>query len=70
MNKSIKMILAIAGTVLVGYGIYMLIAPEAVVSIGSLDLIEAQDNNNAYLTIGLGAVLLVISLLGSNIKLK
>ncbi|SHJ69461.1 hypothetical protein SAMN04487911_1316 [Arenibacter nanhaiticus] len=62
MNKTIKMILVIAGTVLLGYGIYTFIVPETVVSIGSLDLIKAQDNNNAYIAIGLGLVILFLGL--------
>lgn len=70
MNKSIKMILLVAGIVVLGYGIYTLIAPEAAVSIGSVDLLEVQDNNNAYITIGLGVVLLVVSQLGSKGKLN
>ena len=59
MNKTIKLILLIAGVGLLGYGIYMLVAPEALVSIGSLD-IRAQDNNNAYITIGFGLLVIVI----------
>lgn len=70
MNKSIKMILLVAGIVVLGYGIYTLIAPEAAVSIGSVDLLEVQDNNNAYITIGIGVVLLVVSQLGSKGKLN
>ena len=60
MNKSIKRILIVAGIALLGYGIYTYIAPEAVVSIGSLDVFKAQDNNNAYLTIVIGLVLIFI----------
>lgn len=63
MNKTIKMILLIAGVGLLGYGIYMLVAPETSVSIGPLD-VQAQDNNNAYITIGLGLLALVISFVG------
>lgn len=64
MNKSIKMILVVVGAVLLGYGLYTFIAPEAVVSIGSVDLIKTQDNSASYLPIGLGLVLLFIGLLG------
>lgn len=63
MNKTIKLILLIAGVGLLGYGIYMLVAPETSVSIGPLD-VQAQDNNNAYITIGLGLLALVISFVG------
>ncbi len=70
MNKSIKMILVVAGAVLLGYGIYTFIAPEAVVSIGSLDVIKTQDNNNSYIAIGLGLVLLFIGLIGTKGKFK
>ena len=59
MNKTIKIILLIAGIGLLGYGIYILVAPEASVSIGSLDF-QVQDNNNAYITIGLGLLALAI----------
>tara|TARA_R110002167_G_scaffold69375_3_gene195469 strand:+ start:17905 stop:18102 length:198 start_codon:yes stop_codon:yes gene_type:complete len=64
------MILVVAGTVLLGYGLYTFVAPEAVVSIGSLDVIKTQDNNNSFIAIGLGLVLLFIGLLGTNSKLK
>ncbi|WP_308990605.1 hypothetical protein QLS71_003895 [Mariniflexile litorale] len=64
MNKSVKSILIIAGIVLLAYGIYTLIIPETQLSIGDLDIIEAQDNTNAYITIGLGLVALIISFLG------
>jgi hypothetical protein len=63
------MILVIAGIVLLGYGIYTFIAPEAVVSIGDLDVITAQDNTNAYLSIVLGIVLLFVGLLGTKNKI-
>lgn len=64
MNKSIKLILVVAGTMLLVYGIYIFLAPEALVRIGSLDVIKTQNNNNAYLTIGIGLTLLFIGLLG------
>ncbi|QTE21283.1 hypothetical protein [Polaribacter cellanae] len=63
MNKSIKTVLLVAGLILLGYGIYTLIQPEAQVSIGDLDLIEAQDNTNSYITIGLGIVAVALSLI-------
>jgi len=63
MTKSVKKILLVVGFVLLGYGIYTLIAPEASVSIGDLSL-EAQDNTNSYITIALGLAALVISFLG------
>lgn len=63
MNKTIKTILMVVGVVLVGYGIYTVIAPEASVSIGDLSM-EAQDNTDAYITIALGLVALVLGFLG------
>ena len=60
MKESIKMILVVIGIVLLGYGVYTFIAPEAVVSIGSLDVIKTQDNSFAYLSIILGLGLLFI----------
>lgn len=62
MNKTIKTILLVTGIVLLAYGIYTLVIPETQVSIGDLDLIEAQDNTNAYITIGLGILAVVLSL--------
>lgn len=63
MNSTIKMILLVVGIVLVGYGIYTMIAPEASVDIGPLSA-EVQDNNDSYVTIGLGLAAIVISKLG------
>jgi hypothetical protein len=62
MNKSIKMILLVVGVILVGYGIYTLVAPEASVGIGDLS-IEAQDNDNSYITIALGLASVALSFL-------
>lgn len=62
MNKTVKMILLIVGIVLIGYGIYTLIAPEASVSVGGLS-VEAQDNKESYITIALGIVAAGLSLL-------
>jgi len=66
MNKSIKSILIIVGVILLGYGIYTLVVPETILSIGSLD-VKAQDNNHnsSYITIGLGLLALFIGLMGS-----
>ncbi|MCF7568929.1 hypothetical protein L3X37_11230 [Sabulilitoribacter arenilitoris] len=63
MNKNAKMILIILGIVLVGYGIYTLVAPEAAVSIGDFS-VEAQDNTNSYITIVLGLAAIALSFLG------
>ena len=63
MNKTIKKILTVVGIVLVGYGIYTLIAPEASVRVGGLSM-EAQDNTDSYITIAFGLVALVIGYLG------
>jgi len=64
MNKTIKLVLLIAGLVLIVYGVYLLIQPETQVAIGDVDLIKSQDNTNAYITIGLGIAAAAISLLG------
>lgn len=63
MNNTIKKILLIVGIILVGYGIYTLVAPEASVGIGDLS-IEAQDNDNSYVTIALGLASIALSFLG------
>ncbi|WP_185956511.1 hypothetical protein [Changchengzhania lutea] len=47
MNKTVKQILLVVGIVLLGYGIYTLIAPEASVSFGGLS-VEAQDNTQCH----------------------
>ena len=60
MNKTIKMILLIAGVGLLGYGIYLLVMPETSLDLGIVD-IETQDNKNAYITIVLGLLALAIS---------
>lgn len=60
MNKTIKMILLVVGIILIGYGIYTMIAPEASIELGGLSM-EAQDNNDAYITIVLGIVAIVLS---------
>lgn len=59
MNKTIKMILLIAGVGLLGYGIYLLVMPETSLDLGIID-IETQDNKNAYITIVLGLVALAM----------
>ncbi len=63
MNKNVKTILMVAGIIMLGYGIYTLIAPEASLSVGPLD-VTAQDNSNSYVTIGLGIAALLASFLG------
>ncbi|WP_338358611.1 hypothetical protein [Yeosuana marina] len=63
MNKTIKFILLFAGVGLLVYGIYRLVVPETSVDLGIVD-IEAQDNKNAYITIGLGLASLLIGLIG------
>lgn len=62
MNKTTKTILLVAGLVLLGYGIYTLIQPEAKVSVGNVSLMEAQDNTNSYITIALGIVTVAVSM--------
>ncbi len=63
MNKTIKTILMVVGLILVVYGIYKMIAPEASIDIG-IAKVEAQDNSDAYITIGLGLAALVLGFLG------
>lgn len=58
MTKTIKLILILAGVALLVYGGYTLVTPEASVDLGPV-AIEAQDNTNAYITIGLGLVALI-----------
>ena len=62
MTKAIKTILLIVGVVLVIYGVYNLIAPEASVDLGIVKA-EVQDNTNSYITIGLGLTAIVLTLL-------
>ncbi len=63
MNKSIKTVLLVVGIILLIYGIYTMITPETKVSIGKMNLVEAQDNTNSYITIALGLVAVVLSLM-------
>lgn len=62
MNKTIKTVLLVAGIILLVYGIYTMIQPEAQVSIGDVDLLTAQDNTNSYITIALGIIAIAVSL--------
>ena len=64
MHKAIQGILLLVGIILIGYGIYTMITPEATVDLGIVET-EVQDNNNAYITIGLGIASVVLSLLAS-----
>lgn len=63
MNKQVKSILLIVGVVLLIYGIYTLIMPEASLDLGIVQ-VEEQDNTNAYITIVLGIIALAVSLIG------
>ncbi|NCT10171.1 MAG: hypothetical protein GW772_08850 [Flavobacteriia bacterium] len=63
MNRTIKSILLIIGIALTAYGIYTLVIPETQISIGEIDLIKVQDNTNSYITIGIGLVAIVLSLI-------
>ena len=40
-----------------------MIQPETQVSIGDLDLVEAQDNTSSYITIAIGVVALAVGLI-------
>lgn len=64
MNKTIKTVLLVAGILLLVYGVYTMFAPEASLSIGSLE-VKTQDNTNSYITIGLGLAALFISFMGN-----
>jgi hypothetical protein len=63
MNKTIKTVLLIVGIALTAYGIYTMIIPETEISIGELNLMKVQDNTNSYITIALGIVAIVFSLI-------
>lgn len=63
MNKSVKTILLVVGVILLGYGIYTLIMPEASLDLGILK-VEEQDNTNAYITIALGIIALGVFFMG------
>ena len=63
MNKTIKTILLVVGLILVIYGVYKMIVPEASVDIG-IAKVEAQDNQDAYITIGLGLAAMILGFLG------
>tara|TARA_R110002096_G_scaffold431563_1_gene646997 strand:- start:32993 stop:33196 length:204 start_codon:yes stop_codon:yes gene_type:complete len=62
MKKPIKKILIIVGIVLSSYGFYMLIAPEASINVGPIDM-QAQDNTSAFITIGIGIATILVSFL-------
>ncbi|CAM1347743.1 hypothetical protein [Tenacibaculum crassostreae] len=60
MNKTIKLILTVIGVALTLYGIFKIISPEASVDIGVAEFTE-QNNKDAYITLGLGVVILLLS---------
>ena len=64
MQKTIQGILFLVGVILIGYGIYTMITPEASVDLGIVEA-EIQEDNDAYITIGLGIASVVLSLLAS-----
>ena len=57
------MILMVVGIILIGYGIYTMIAPEASVDMGPIS-VEAQDNTDSFITIALGVVAAALGFLG------
>lgn len=67
MNKKIGTILMVVGLVLLVYGIFKMITPEASIDIG-IAKVEAQDNQDAYITIGLGLAALVLGFIGGRKK--
>ena len=64
MHKAIQAILLVVGVLLIVYGLYTMITPEASVDLGIVEA-EIQDNNNAYVTIGFGLALIFLALLAS-----
>lgn len=62
MNKTVKTILLVVGVILIAYGVYTMIAPEASLDIGIASA-EVQDNKNSYITIGLGIAAVALSVL-------
>jgi uncharacterized membrane protein YvlD (DUF360 family) len=63
MNRTIKSILLLIGIALLFYGIYTLVIPETQISIEEIDLVKVQENTNSYLTVGIGLVAIVLSLI-------
>ncbi|MFT6870425.1 MAG: formate hydrogenlyase subunit 3/multisubunit Na+/H+ antiporter MnhD subunit [Paraglaciecola sp.] len=68
MNRAIKTILLVVGVILLAYGIYTMVVPEAKISIGDLDLVKTPDNTNAYIAIVLGIVAVALSLIKEKSK--
>tara|TARA_B110000967_G_scaffold202445_1_gene241313 strand:+ start:4805 stop:5017 length:213 start_codon:yes stop_codon:yes gene_type:complete len=68
MNRAIKTILLVVGVILLAYGIYTMVVPEAKISMSDLDLVNAPDNTNAYITIVLGIVAVALSLIKEKSK--
>lgn len=64
MNRTLKAVLLIVGLILIFYGIYILVKPEASVRLGN-SKIEVQENTMSIITIGLGIVSVVLSMLVS-----
>ncbi|WP_299010435.1 hypothetical protein [uncultured Tenacibaculum sp.] len=60
MNKTIKLILIVIGVALTLYGVFKIVSPEASVDIGIAEFTE-QNNKDAYITLGLGIVVLLVS---------
>nr|WP_299033850.1 hypothetical protein [uncultured Tenacibaculum sp.] len=60
MNKTIKLILLVIGVALTLYGVFKIVSPEASVDIGIAEFTE-QNNKDAYITLGLGIVVLLVS---------
>lgn len=61
MNKTVKLILTLAGAVVTIYGIYRVITPEASVDIGIAEF-ESQDNKDDFITMGIGILVLLMGL--------
>jgi len=59
MRKMIPQILQIVGLILVVYGIYQVVSPEASVDLGIVEA-TAQDNTDAYTTVGIGILAVVL----------
>lgn len=60
MNSTLKMILIVAGILLLVFGLYHVIIPEASMDLGIIKF-EAQNNSNShYIAIGVGLILILI----------
>ena len=57
--KTLKIILMVIGVAVLAYGLYTMITPEVSVDLGVVD-VQAQDNKDSYITMGIGLIVLLI----------